>query len=269
SVLHKAFLPAFSDYQIAVESTEKKMVESNCQRGIDYSCSFGAFTDCGELAGFIFCGVRKIDDQLCFYDGATGVIPSFRGQRIAGKLLDAAIEKARSIGAHAFILEVLKNNERAIPVYRSRGFSETRTLICYEKKRREITHTCFKKFDERIPDRQSFIKLSEKLPLAYAPSWQNSTSAVTAIYDRLTVRSYSLNNRDIGYFVLDSRTGSILQVAAEDHSLLSFLFASAAKHTDRSNLRLINIEQDSPLDLFAQRQGWNFLIDQFEMTKQL
>ncbi|MDC7246110.1 MAG: GNAT family N-acetyltransferase, partial [Sphaerochaetaceae bacterium] len=239
SVLHKAFLLAFSDYQIAVESTEKKMVESNCQRGIDYSCSFGAFTDCDELAGFIFCGVRKIGEHLLFYDGATGVIPSFRGQRIAGKLLDAAIEKARSCGAHSFILEVLKNNKKAIEIYRSRGFTITRNLICYEMKK--IARTDMKNYEEKNLDRESFITLSKKVPPACTPSWQNSTPAVAAIFDRLTVRSYSLNNRDIGYFVLDSRTGSILQVAAEDHSLLSFLFASAAKHTDRSNLRLINI----------------------------
>lgn len=58
------------------------------------------------------------------------VAPEERGKGIAGRLVDASVEFARRKGARKLILQVDAGNERALGLYRHRGFqvSATRTV---------------------------------------------------------------------------------------------------------------------------------------------
>jgi GNAT superfamily N-acetyltransferase len=55
------------------------------------------------------------------------VAPRHRGQGIAGRLVDASVEFARRKGARQLILQVDADNERAVALYRRRGFETTTT----------------------------------------------------------------------------------------------------------------------------------------------
>lgn len=57
-------------------------------------------------------------------DIGMAVADGWRGRGLGGRLLDALIEVAPSAGAHKVALEVWPHNERAIALYRSRGFEE-------------------------------------------------------------------------------------------------------------------------------------------------
>lgn len=50
------------------------------------------------------------------------VADGWRGRGVGGRLLDALVESAPAAGAHKVALEVWPHNERAIALYRSRGF---------------------------------------------------------------------------------------------------------------------------------------------------
>ncbi|MFW6199889.1 MAG: ribosomal protein S18-alanine N-acetyltransferase, partial [Gemmatimonadota bacterium] len=50
------------------------------------------------------------------------VDPEYRGRGIGGFLVGRAVERARARGVRSLFLEVRASNERALSLYRSRGF---------------------------------------------------------------------------------------------------------------------------------------------------
>jgi ribosomal protein S18 acetylase RimI-like enzyme len=55
-------------------------------------------------------------------DIGMAVADAWRGRGVGGRLLDALVEAAPATGAHKIALEVWPHNQRAIALYRSRGF---------------------------------------------------------------------------------------------------------------------------------------------------
>ena len=56
------------------------------------------------------------------------LLETHRGQGLGRRLLDAAVDWAREVGAHKVGLQVWPDNERAIGLYRSAGFEEEGVL---------------------------------------------------------------------------------------------------------------------------------------------
>ena len=269
SDIYSAFIRAFSDYQIPVEMTFQEMVLENTQRGVDYTASFGAFTDDGELTGFILCGVRENEGTLSYYDSATAVIPAYRGRGIARLLLDKVLADANSRGAHTFVLEVIQDNLKAHKLYESHGFSISRELRCFQKQLEDIHSVTTSNYEIYTPDANELFRIAESIPLLYTPSWQNSFSSVASIFDQLTTRVLTQEGNPVGYFVLNSSTGHILQMSAEAGSpeILKELISQAKLCTKANSLLCINIEGGSPFITFLKEDEWSLLVDQYEMTR--
>jgi GNAT superfamily N-acetyltransferase len=269
SDIHIAFIRAFSDYQIPVEVTLQEMLFDNRQRGVDYSASFGSFAEDGMLTGFILCGVRVTEGVLMYYDGATGVIPSYRRRGIARLLLEKAIADADSRGAHAFVLEVIRENLKAQKLYKSHGFSISRNLLCFQKQLKAIPTVETSEYEIYFPGVKEFFTIAEAIPLLYTPSWQNSFSSIASIFDHLTTRVLMQNGRPVGYFVLNPSTGHILQMSAEGSSFTIFraLISLAKTCTSTEILLFINLEEKSPLITFLQEEEWTLLVGQYEMIR--
>ncbi|MBN1401516.1 MAG: GNAT family N-acetyltransferase [Anaerolineae bacterium] len=69
------------------------------------------------------------DDEPGVYSLSNlAVLPEYRGRRIAGALVDTAIEGARAAGGRRVMLQVRSDNELAIGMYRRRGFVHYDTL---------------------------------------------------------------------------------------------------------------------------------------------
>jgi GNAT superfamily N-acetyltransferase len=267
--LHSTFNLAFSDYPFTVEETLQELIISNLHRGVDYSASFGSFTEDNRLTGFILCGVRNVDGKTHFYDGATAVIPSHRGKGIATLLLEKAVEEARLRKAHSFTLEVLQENQKAKRLYEKQGFVVSRTLRCIQKKVTDIPSETTQNEDIYSPDIHQFFKIIETLPLSYNPSWQNSYASIATLFDSLDTKVLYHGNVAVGYIVFDSKKGAICQIAAQENSpsILYSLIIYAKNSTTSKSLKFINLERNSPLVSILENDGWTFLTDQFEMIK--
>jgi RimJ/RimL family protein N-acetyltransferase len=63
------------------------------------------------------------------------ILDGHRGQGIGRRLLDAAIDWARSKDAHKVVLEVWPHNERARALYRSAGFADEGVLRRHYRRR--------------------------------------------------------------------------------------------------------------------------------------
>lgn len=65
------------------------------------------------------------------------VDPEYRGRGIGGFLVGRAVERARTRGVRSLFLEVRASNERALSLYRSRGFNVISVRKGYYTKPRE------------------------------------------------------------------------------------------------------------------------------------
>ncbi|MBN2859398.1 MAG: GNAT family N-acetyltransferase [Sphaerochaetaceae bacterium] len=269
--LYETFIEAFSDYQIPVHMSHQVFEQTNAQRSVSLSDSFGAFSDDGSLVGFILCGVREAGESVDFYDGATAVITSRRKEGIATGLLRAALQRAEERHAGSFILEVIKENEGAQHLYATHGFSVRRNLRCFEIRTEDIVAMYSHSDDILDLDSAHYDICAEAVGLSYQPSWQNDSASIKGIFPFLTVRGIKRDDQWVGYYVLYAGKGDLMCIGAMNDSpeILRILITDACRYSEDTGLGIINIEESSPLCTFLLAEGWSVMIDQWEMVKTL
>jgi ribosomal protein S18 acetylase RimI-like enzyme len=130
-VAHATFLEAFADYAMgAPRTTEEQFFLRMQKNAVDYALSVGVY-DSGRMVGFTLIGIDSWGGTLTAYDAGTGIVPEFRGQRLARRMFDHALPALHDRGVERFSLEVLQQNEPAIKAYRKAGFETTRELHSY------------------------------------------------------------------------------------------------------------------------------------------
>lgn len=126
--LHQAFVASFADYligpfQVAIEQFPHFLA----RQGIDLALSRVVEAE-GRVQAFAFVAPRCGRWRL----GTMGARPSARGSGAAAALLDDFIVRAGEAGLAQVELEVFAQNERALRLYRSRGFLTRHELHGYE-----------------------------------------------------------------------------------------------------------------------------------------
>ena len=132
SKMHKAFLAAFSDYPLRFEFTKKEFYKKFVEKlNINFGLSPAAFHG-GDIVAFIFTSLACYDGRLTAYNGGTGVVPDFRGQRLTSKLYTFVLPLLKQQNVSQCILEVLTTNHRALRVYEAIGFEKARYFNCFK-----------------------------------------------------------------------------------------------------------------------------------------
>lgn len=85
---------------------------------------FFAVDDQDQVVGW--CDITRGTRELSAHVGTLGigVDPDYRGQGLGGRLLQAALERARQAGLEKIELEVLASNRRAYHLYQKFGFHD-------------------------------------------------------------------------------------------------------------------------------------------------
>ncbi len=118
--LHAAFVGAFSDYVAGpVQLTLEQWPSLQGRQGIDAALSRVVVRD-GAVIAFAFACPRPETDRWRL--GAMGALPAARGTGAAQALLDDFLARATAAGMAWAELECFAANERALRLYRSRGF---------------------------------------------------------------------------------------------------------------------------------------------------
>ena len=73
-----------------------------------------------DILGFVLCSVVQEECEIL----TIGVLPKWRRQRVGYRLLQQAVEQAKSLGAGQIFLEVAENNGSAHELYIGHGFKE-------------------------------------------------------------------------------------------------------------------------------------------------
>ena len=118
--LHAAFVGAFSDYVAGpLQLTLEQWPSLQGRQGIDEALSRVVVQE-GAVVAFAFACPRPETDRWRL--GVMGALPAARGTGAARALLDDFLARATAAGMAWAELECFAANERALRLYRSRGF---------------------------------------------------------------------------------------------------------------------------------------------------
>jgi GNAT superfamily N-acetyltransferase len=120
--LHAATVAAFADYLVGpFQMTLQQYGSFIGRQGVDLARSRAAVqADTGAIGAFAFVCPRA--DTGRWRLGVMGALPAARGTGAAPALLDDFIARAKAEGLPWVELECFAGNERALRLYRSRGF---------------------------------------------------------------------------------------------------------------------------------------------------
>jgi ribosomal protein S18 acetylase RimI-like enzyme len=128
--LHRAFLNAFSDYQVNVKLPLSEFQEMLQRRGFVQNASIGAFQN-DKLVGFVLNGIRDWNGRLTSYDLGTGVIEMYRRQGITSNMFQNSKQLLQKMQVEQYLLEVIQTNTSAVQLYKKQGFSTLRDFECF------------------------------------------------------------------------------------------------------------------------------------------
>lgn len=264
TILTNTFNAAFADYELDLRFTEETLLNKIKVENIDLSVSVAAF-DGGILVGFIFFAIDNVDNEVCAWDGGTGVIPAYRGQKLTQRMFGYILPTLRQLGTKKILLEVLTNNTGAYAIYERIGFRKKRELFAYKGMSTGIPA---EKYDiEEISgnDMEELLTLGD-----WQPAWQQMNNRVRNWSDAVSTFCIKENNKIAAYVHYNKNTGRILQFAvAKQHrrkGMASALFHHLAGKSAQP-VTIVNVDADSDnTNAFLKTLGMQIYICQYEMA---
>ena len=99
--------------------------------GISTELSLAAFVE-GQPVGFVANSIRMNGDVKAAWNAGTGVAPEHRGRGVGRALMKATLELYARHGVRTATLEAIKENEKAISLYRRFGYEPFDELVLLE-----------------------------------------------------------------------------------------------------------------------------------------
>ena len=105
--LYDCWKRSFADYVVDMSYfTKERMFYRTLMDRVDYEYSVGAY-DGDTMIGFLVLGIDDWKGKKYAFDAGTGIIKEYRGQGVAGKMFDHAVEKLKSENIDKVALEVI------------------------------------------------------------------------------------------------------------------------------------------------------------------
>lgn len=269
--LNHTFNQAFSDYVLPMHVTVQQLAENIRRDGIDFRYSVGAFEE-SQLVGFVLQSLGDWNGVKTIYNGGTGVIPAYRGNRITSRCYDYIIPRLQAVGTQQCLLEVIATNQVAIRTYQAIGFEQSRTFTCYKAELKDIPFMGGNQLagieikEMSVPDWQQVRQFWD-----YTPSWQYSIPSIHRLIGKISFLGAFDQGQLVGYAAIIRSTNRIAQFAvAESHrgqGIGQGLIYQLAKNAS-GPLVAINVDESSTgANKFLRASGFTSFVRQLEMTK--
>ena len=272
--IFRGFERAFADYEIHFEKEEIRSILQ--RRGYNPKLSF-AFFDGDEMAAFTLNGIGSFNNRPTVYDTGTATAKVYRGQRLAGEIFSRSIPFLKDACIEQYVLEVLRDNHKAIAVYDELGFETTRELDCFRQTLGNV------KFASNIAhNRSGCIVMPIDIALVasgqcfcdFYPSWQNSLESIERGQKNLIMLGAFIENTLAGYSVFDPVTGDLSQIAVKheyrSRGIGSRLLCEVIKSLRTDFIKVLNVNgTDTTLHEFLKRRNIILSSRQLEMSFQL
>ncbi|NFF65898.1 GNAT family N-acetyltransferase [Clostridium sporogenes] len=263
--LHKAFLDAFSDYQIEVDLSIDRLKQMLQRRGYVPEISIGAFKN-DLLVGFILNGLRSWNGKTTVYDIGTGVIIDYRRQGITSSMLLNVKEILKQKQVEQYLLEVIQSNTSAFQFYKKEGFQIKRNFPCFELDKKR--YVPLKKYKVEHTNRMAWEQLTEFWD--FEPSWQNSMDSINAVSEEFLYSIVHFDNTIVGYGIINKKTGDIPQIAVNKHyrgkGIGRSIITDLMENTESHKISVINVDDESKCTKdFLIKLGFEYIVGQYEM----
>jgi ribosomal protein S18 acetylase RimI-like enzyme len=271
-LIHKAFLEAFSDYQVDMSyMTEEVMFKRVVKNAIAFDSSVGVY-DGDKMVGFTLIGIDTWQNILSAFDIGTGIIKDYRGKGIARQMFDFALPRLRKLGVQKFVLEGIQTNKPALKAYREAGFHITRELDCFELELKKANFQ--KKADLPLKIRRVGKDILPHFQdsLDWEPSWENSFSAVTRMGDEVILYGALSESEYVGLLAFCPFLNWVMiLVVRRDHrrkGVASRLLSHALRYLPPriAIVKLLNVEHsDTKMMKLLEKVGFQLFGQQYEM----
>ena len=252
--IHAGFVSAFSDYVVPMKPSADQLRSMFVRRGWIPELSVGAFED-DAVTGFV---INCVDGARAYNTG-TGTVPTHRRAGLSRQLMMRSLDVLRGAGVGTYSLEVISTNDKAVALYRSLGFEETRRLDAWTLG-----------FEGKTPPGRRSVRTAPIDPQWWTsfPSWQNSPESI-----RRAREPHVVLGDDDSYLVLFPETGDVPLFAVRPErrrqgigrALVAQASAAAGK-----GLRFINVDAgDDGVRSFLESVGATRLLTQLEMRTTL
>ena len=256
------FNESFADYFVKINLPAAFWEKRWQSDQVDFSLSFGMF-DNEQLIGFIINGIGFREGKKTAFNAGTGVIPSYRGQRIVKQLYDHCLPILKKEGIQSSTLEVIQKNNKAIRAYQSVGFEIITNYQCFsgELKAKTTDNSSISFQNIKIPNWEKYISLNP-----YGHSWGNSKASIEIAgdYDCWEMRHKA---ELIGYFIVHPISGTIAQLEIKNQNWSkygAFLFNKIADIQPKIKINNLN-EKDRDKIKCLKKMGLKNTINQYEM----
>ena len=259
-----AFHSAFRNYFLPIQLTEESLQRKILNDRIDLNQSVAA-VEKGRLCGFIYQGFGEWEGESAVYNAGTGVIPEARGKGLTRRMYDYALPKLKEQQVKTMVLEAIEANHPAIHIYKSIGYTITRTL------------TSWRMVIPPAPTTKLALELdlAEQMTIAPSESWETVAPSWQFMQEALEINRFeaqSLEARHQGqlvgvcnYFPGNAR---ILQMAVDPafrekgvgRAMMDYLFRYAEKP------HVVNVEDGEGIRKFFEKCGCQPFIRQVEMV---
>lgn len=255
---------AYADYHVPFHMTPDQVAGMDVLYDVDLALSPVARVG-GQPAGMALLSRRGARGWV----SAVGVVPAWRRQGVARRIMEALIAGARDAGLRVLTLEVIDTNAAARALYRSLGFVETRELLCWR----------FPADAEPlpIPDERLAPLPADELWETFAawhdqpPCWQREEPTIRRLADRGRSYGVTMDGAAAGYCLISERpdTVGILDAGINpDFGPVTagrpLLQALAARYPGR-NLTITNVPADAGLNKALAALHFLVTIRQWEM----
>jgi len=256
---------AFAEYEISIQWTDESLQQKMLVEDIDLSLSVGAF-DNGTLAGVIL--ISAEDNNKRVWDGGTGVIPTYRGQKLTEKMFAHVLPIVRQAGALLMLLEVLENNKGAYLVYERLGFQPTRLLHAYKG---DVTITSKTHYTIELLSSYDADELARLWD--WQPAWQQMNQRITNRRASVTTICVRIDGKIAAYAHYDCVASRVHQFAVAKEHRRKGLGTALFRHIGNActgPVLIINIDTGSEnTNAFLQAIGLQKHISQYEMMMEL
>jgi GNAT superfamily N-acetyltransferase len=230
----------------------------------------------GKLAGFVLNSFRTINGKQYVWNGGTAIAPDFRGMGIGKKLISVCLEIYEQQNVDVARLEAIKDNEKAINLYKKMGY-ETFEELTFLQHEGSISN--FKASGSNITvketDMQSIKELSFYEPIT---AWQTQFSSLkdfscVIALDRGNTVGYAVYKR--GYKETGELAGIVLyqctvkpEYQLEEEAtagLINFAFSPMDAAVRRITMNIP--KKSNPLNRLLTEAGFTTLVEQVHMER--
>lgn len=265
-LLLEAINEAYSDYFVPVDLTRRALHLLLARESVVLEESPIAVLD-NRVIGMVLLGMRGERGWI----GGVGVIPSFRRRSIARHLMTEAIRRAKDLSLKSLQLEVIVENEGAILLYESLGFSVQRDLFVMSRESSRLPEMpsderLFRKF---LLSRKSpclgWLESHYKVP----PPWQREREALWA--ERQSLRGIALvsdNPEKVKGMCLYQEVNSDIDIKtleADDVKSGGLLLNYLLHQCPLAFSSIVNVPEDDPMQPVFRRFGYRTVLIQHEM----